>query len=177
MTEISIAPLAAKEAVLDSLLVDQQRHAGQAQRLQEFILKNIPLAESMQLTVTKLDEQGGLHLRAPLDSNNNDKQNGFGGSISSLLMLSGWGWLQLANETIGFSRNIVIHKAQMSFDLPVTHDLVAVCPAPLQSNWHRYCSTYYKRQRARLPLQPLLLLPDGKIAARMQAEYVATQVE
>ncbi len=174
---MSIAVMDKQAGVTAGLQRGDDGGVAQCRRLQAYILENIALARAMQLEVCGIDDEGGLRLTAPLISNINDKQNAFGGSIGSLLMLSGWGWLQLANEAHGFGRNVVIHKAQITFELPVTGDLIAVCSAPSESAWQRYSATYQKRQRARLALQPVLLQSDGTVAASMQAEYVATQVK
>lgn len=163
-----------KSVTLAKLTVGKDRGAGQCRRLEATILDTIPLARAMQLRVLKIDRDSGLHLRAPLDPNINDKGIAFGGAIASLLILAGWGWLQLANQGAGMTRDIVVQRTSALYELPCKGDLSVICPAPYQSGWQRYCTTYAKHKRARLSLQPLLLQADGSVASSMQAEYVAT---
>lgn len=166
-----------RTGTLARLPLGDDRGAAQCSRLQAAILEAIPLARAMQLQVVKVDKHGGLHLRAPLAPNANDKGNAFGGAIGSILILAGWGWMQLANEAAGLSRHVVIQRSQGLCELPCSDDLKVICPAPYESDWERYYLTYQKHQRARLRLQPLLLLSDGSVASSMQAEYVATDPE
>lgn len=159
---------------LARLPVGEDGGAGQCRRLQAAILEVIPLARAMQLQVVRIDRNSGLHLHAPLAPNANDKGNAFGGAIASILILAGWGWLQLANQAAGMGRDVVVQRTTGHCELPCSDDLNVICPAPYESEWQRYCMTYAKYKRARLSLQPLLLQADGSVASSMQAEYVAT---
>lgn len=159
---------------LAKLPVASDKGASQCQQLQAAILDVIPLARAMQLQVIKIDQNSGLHLYAPLEPNSNDTGNAFGGAIGCILMLAGWGWVQLANASVGFSKQVVIQHTDGHCELPCGDDLNVICPAPYESDWQRYCHIYQKRGRARLRLQPLLLKADGSVASSMVAEYVAT---
>lgn len=142
-------------------------------QLAAYISAHIPLAAAMQLQVVGLDADAALHLQAPLPPNRNDKGSAFGGSISSLLTLAGWGWLWLANGRANLQRDIMIYRAEFHYQQPLHDSLQAMCPAPAAAVWDTYRQTLEKRGRARLKLEPVLITADRTVAATMQAEYVA----
>jgi len=149
--------------------------AGQSQAdlLQKYISSHIPMIAAMQVCVLGMDEQGGLRLQAPLSVNVNDKGTAFGGSISALLTIAGWGWLWLANQQANITQNILIHRSTIAYERPLDGDLLVVCPAPDEAAWVAYQRALQSRGRARLLLQPVLLQTQTTVAASMQAEYVA----
>lgn len=147
--------------------------SSECELLQAYMWAHIPLATAMQVRVTSADEQTGLRLHAPLVANINDKGTAFGGSISALLTLAGWGWLWLAHRREGVDKDVVIHGSKIKYKQPLSGDLVVVCPPANNQAWQEYLRTLYKRGRARLSLHPNLLQMDRTVAAKMQAEYVA----
>ncbi len=159
---------------LTRLLLAGNAGSDHCQRLQTTILEAIPLARAMQLQVVKVDNDSGLHLFAPLQPNSNHTGSAFGGAIGSLLILAGWGWMQLANESVGYSRDVVVQHTQGHSRWPCDDDLNVICPAPYDSDWQRYCKIYKKHGRARLKLQPQLIKADGSVASSLVAEYVST---
>lgn len=159
---------------LTRLLLAGNEAGSHCQRLQTTILQAIPLARAMQLQVIKVDSESGLHLFAPLQPNSNHTGSAFGGAIGSLLVLAGWGWMQLANESVGYSCNVVVQHTEGYYQRPCNEDLKVVCPAADESDWQRYCKIYKKHGRARLKLQPQLIKADGSVASSLVAEYVST---
>ena len=140
------------------------------QQLQSFMQENIPLTRAMQIQLNVNDTT--LIIKAPLAPNINDKGTGFGGAITSLLTLAGWGWLWLMNSQHDYSREIVIHRSESIFSLPVKEEICVICKAPDFSDWRAYQNSLTRKGRARLTLTPNVILSNGEIAASLDANYV-----
>ena len=140
---------------------------NECEQLQTYLWAHIPLAAYMQIQVISWDEQRQLRLQAPLDVNINDKGTAFGGAISTLMTLAGWGWLWLAHREVGIDRDIVIHRSQLTYKQPVQEQLVVVCNGVSDQAWKNYLVTLERRGRSRLALQPQLVKNDASLAATM----------
>jgi len=145
--------------------------ATQTASLQAFLLSSIPLAAAMQLQVAVAENASELLLQAPLAPNINDKGSAFGGASASLMTLAGWGWLWLANRSLGLERDIVIAASEISYQQPVYEPLHCRCAGPSASAWQKYRQSMHKRDRARLSLSCELRLADGSLAAAMSGHY------
>ena len=68
---------------------------------------------------------------APLKININDKGTAFGGSLSTITIISAWSLCWLISKELGFnSNNIVIIKNETSFRKPVTKDIICHTKKP-----------------------------------------------
>jgi thioesterase domain-containing protein len=142
-----------------------------AQRLQAEFDRSIPLTRAMGIRVEYYDGQR-LELRAPLAPNVNDKGTAFGGSISSMLTLVGWGviWIECGRADIDC--DVVIHKGNISYNKPVYGELCAVCRAPGADELEQFLERLQKKGRARLQLQSELL-SESDIMALFDCQYAA----
>lgn len=133
-------------------------------------LARIPLAQAMQISVAAAGPDA-VRLRAPLAPNINDKDCAFGGSIGSLLMLTGWGLLSLQMQAAGVVCGIYIQDHALQFLKPGWATLETVALAdPLARE--RLPLQFRQRGRGRATVQAELH-SDGVCCARMQARYVA----
>lgn len=85
------------------------------------VAASVPLTNAMGVSFTEYD---GLNLRldAPLKPNVNDKNTGFGGSITSLATLSGWSLLSLIAHEASENNIIFIGESTMRFLAPTLGD-------------------------------------------------------
>ncbi len=98
--------------------------------LQNKLHNEIPLTKMMELKIQDYNEKE-LITTAPLNININDKGTAFGGSLSTMTIISAWSLCWLISKELGFnSNNIVIIKNETSFRKPVTKDIVCHTKKP-----------------------------------------------
>ena len=100
------------------------------QILQNKLHSEIPLTKLMELKI-KIIIISELVTTAPLHININDKGTAFGGSLSTITIISAWSLCWLISKELGFnSNNIVIIKNETNFRKPVTKDIVCHTKKP-----------------------------------------------
>ncbi len=126
----------------------------QAQReaLQALMHDAIPLARCMAVEVVRADAEG-LVLRAPLSVNANDHHTAFGGSLSALATLAGWGLLYLLVDAPDQRPNIVIQRGTIDYRRPLATDLEAHAALPDDATWRRFTQALHRKGRARIVLR------------------------
>ena len=98
--------------------------------LQNKLHNEIPLTKMMELKIQDYNEKE-LITTAPLNININDKGTAFGGSLSTITIISAWSLCWLISKELGFnSNNIVIIKNETSFRKPVTEDIICYTKKP-----------------------------------------------
>ena len=149
---------------------------NRAQQLEAHLRKQVPLSRDLDLSVVSLDHHGVV-ITAPLQPNINDKGTAFGGSLSALLMLAGWGLLEMETANSGMDCDVVIHSGQVFFDRPVTTLIRVQCCLPGSDEWDRFQYRFQRNGRARIALDPQVLDEQGGIAVRFPCKYVAIRRE
>lgn len=144
-------------------------NADAAAQLETILHSNIPLAQAMGVRVADYDGER-LLLEAPLAPNINHKETAFGGSLSALTVLCGWGLLQLKLEEAGLHKHIVIQESSIRYLRPVAETLRAQCVVP-QDALDRLLRTLHRRDRARIELQ-VTIPRDGEPAVEFSGRYV-----
>ncbi len=132
----------------------------------------MPPVAAMQVEVVRY-EDGALHLHAPLGANVNDKGTAFGGSLTSLMTLAGWGLATLQLELAGERAEIYVADSQVRYLAPLRSDLAAEARAAGGEHWETFLSTLRQRGRARIQLHAQVLLPDGGVCATLDGRFVA----
>lgn len=138
-------------------------------KIQKKILETIPLAKAMQLKVNDLT-QTSIKLSAPLLPNSNDKGTAFGGSIYSLLVLSGWSLISAGMERAEILAEVVIAKSDINFLKPVTGDLLAIAQEFNEGGLKAAIDKTLERGYAKLKVHADLIC-QGEIAATFQGTY------
>jgi thioesterase domain-containing protein len=140
--------------------------------LQAELDQSIPLTRAMQLKVSAWSAKG-LTLMAPLAPNINDKGSAFGGSLSAMLTLAGWGLLWLRTKQSHMACDLVIHRGEIRYVRPVTGPIIALCPQPGALEWQLFADQFASRGKARIRLRPVVLDSAGQEAVTFQSEFVA----
>lgn len=100
------------------------------EKLQNKLHTQIPLTKLMELQIKEYDEKE-LITTAPLEININDKGTAFGGSLSTMTIISSWSLCWLISQELGFdSKNIVVIKNENSYLKPVTKDIFCYTQKP-----------------------------------------------
>lgn len=141
------------------------------QRLEDYLLAQVPVARAMQVRVQELSATG-IALHAPLACNDNHKGTAFGGSQYALAALAGWGLLVAQLWSQELDGEIVIRDGEIRYREPVDGDLVLDC-GPRHSREIAEFLERYRRQRvARITLFGRIAGRRG-LATEFRGHYVA----
>jgi thioesterase domain-containing protein len=131
------------------------------------LFRDIAPAQSMQISLLDYSSRT-LKLTAPLQPNINDKGTAFAGSISSLLVLTGWALVTLQIRDAGFNRDVVIARNETHFKRPVRADMVTEATiAPLDP----LIPALAANQRGDIHVE-INLFSNETLCATMTAQYV-----
>lgn len=136
-----------------------------------YLARHVPITQAMGIRFCSFDERGVV-MTAPLKPNVNDKGIAFGGTLASILALSGWALTDLLLRREGEVADVLIAVATTEYLAPVASRIVARCPLPPAAEAAAFVSAYRLRGRARLRLAASVETAAGE-AARFQATYVA----
>jgi thioesterase domain-containing protein len=113
-----------------------------------------------------------LTLHAPLAPNLNDKGNAFGGSLASVLTLSGWGLVTLELAAAGLQADVYVADSQVRYLAPLYDDLQATAELAPEADWAVFLQRFAERGHASVNLVAQVLA-DGRPAATLSGRYVA----
>jgi thioesterase domain-containing protein len=136
------------------------------------LFRDIAPAQSMQITITDYSSHR-LELAAPLQPNINDKGTAFAGSISSMLVLAGWGLITRCLRDAGIKAEVVVAKSETTYNRPVRAAMCSIAEINTEQS-DRLISELAKKPRASIRIETKLI-SEGKPCATMSAHYVAFQ--
>ncbi len=141
------------------------------QELREYC-RGMPPVAAMQVEVEGM-RGDALRLTAPLSANVNDKGNAFGGSLTSLMTVAGWGLVTLKLRLAGLKAEVYVADSQIRYLAPLYGDLVAEAVFAEGQAWDLFIDTLVQRGRARIQVDARVLLPEGGLATTLSGRYVA----
>ena len=150
--------------------------SDQARRLIQFIRSEIPLAKAMDLQLGRYDGDT-LSLWAPLPPNVNDKGCAFGGSLVSLMTLSGWALVEMALRRAGLDCDVFVAESSVRYLAPVWQDFRSEARLADEASWSTFFTTLAARGRARITVECVVPGEGGQPAATLNARFVAKQRE
>ncbi len=138
---------------------------------QQLLYEQIPITEKMGLRVVEFKPHS-VKVLAILGPNLNHKCTAFGGSISSLMTVCGWGAV-FANINESYpNSHIVIQRSSIEYISPIDKDFMAECNIENQEEIERFLSAYERFGRARIKLN--VYCRDGnKLLSRFEGQYAA----
>lgn len=134
--------------------------------------RGMPPVAAMQVEVEGM-RGDALRLTAPLSANVNDKGNAFGGSLTSLMTVAGWGLVTLKLRLAGLKAEVYVADSQIRYLAPLYGDLVAEAVFAEGQAWDLFVDTLVQRGRARIQVDARVLLPEGGLATTLSGRYVA----
>ena len=139
--------------------------------IEEFFHQQIPLTRAMALRVEACDEKQ-LVLTAPLEINHNHLGTAFGGSLSAMAMVAGYGlvWLILGDH--GREGHVVVRDVSIHFRRPVRGILRAICPRPDETALVEFLKKFASHHTAHLHLK-VSIEQDDHVAVSFQGTFVA----
>jgi len=136
-----------------------------------YLALHVPITKAMGIRLRSFDA-AGVTMIAPLKPNINDKGIAFGGTLASILALSGWALTDLVLREAGEVADVLIAVATTEYRAPVAGRIVARCPRPPTEYLAAFLGAYRLRGKARLRLEAFIETKTG-IAALFHATYVA----
>ena len=97
--------------------------------VEQYLHEHIPLSQAMAVSVIAIDDNGVI-LSAPLAPNINHRNTVFGGSISTLAILSAWTFVHVRLQKLNMSSRIVIQSNSLDYTNPALDDVQAHCLTP-----------------------------------------------
>lgn len=142
--------------------------------VEQYLHDHIPLAKAMEVAVTSLDAPGVI-LSAPLAPNINHRNTVFGGSISTLAILSAWTFVHVQLKILEISSRIVIQSNNLDYTNPAEGDFQAHCLLPESQVWYRFINTLTKRGKGRITLDANVY-SENVLVGKFQGNYVALKL-
>lgn len=141
------------------------------QELREYCRAMPPVA-AMQVDVEGF-QGDALRLTAPLSANVNDKGNAFGGSLTSLMTVAGWGLVTLKLRLAGLKAEVYVADSQIRYLAPLYGDLVADAMFAEGQSLDTFVDTLVQRGRARIQVEACVRLPEDGMATTLSGRFVA----
>lgn len=132
--------------------------------LQTYLHDHIPQSRAMDIGVEDIADKS-LSLSAPLEPNINHRDSVFGGSASSVAILSAWAFLHCKLSALGLSPTLVIQKNSMTYDAPILGQFKAVASLRSEEAWPKFLTTLRRRGKARVEVQAKLYYNEQTVGS------------
>ncbi len=139
--------------------------------LQDFVRSKIPVADFMQITVTKV-ESDLIEVCAPLAPNSNVHGTLFGGSSTAIGLVAAWMLVFMRMQQEGLGSNLVVLRETTNYLRPVTGAFTAIAKFENENIWNDFVAALNRKGRARIPVVSTIR-QDGEVGARIEAEFAA----
>ena len=143
-----------------------------ARKLVTFMRDEIPLAQTMDLQLHAANDTQ-LSIAAPLAPNINDKGCAFGGSLVSVMTLTGWGLVELELRMRGLDCDVFVGESTVRYLEPVWSDFLSEARLADGAGWATFFDTLDARGRARIEVVCQVPGTGDKPAATLEARFVA----
>ncbi|MDC0932205.1 YiiD C-terminal domain-containing protein [Arcobacteraceae bacterium] len=131
----------------------------------------MPLTKFMQLKIQEYNDNK-LITTAPLDVNINDKGTAFGGSLSTITIISSWSLCWLVSQELGFdSKNIVVIKNENRYLKPVTQNIICHTIKPHKEEIQILKEKLEKKGSASLNIKSQII-ENGEVCVEFEGVYV-----
>lgn len=134
-----------------------------------FFHAKIPITRAMGVAVERFDAEA-LVLTAPLDVNHNHLGTAFGGSLSAIATLAGYGvlWMLLDDR----SCHIVVKNSTIQYHRPVSGEIRAIGKCPDTATFSAFRNRFEKKGKARIRLH-VTIEEDGETCVEFEGVFVA----
>jgi thioesterase domain-containing protein len=139
--------------------------------LETYLHTHIPLSAAMQVAVVSATPEA-MTLSAPLAPNINHRSTAFGGSVSTLAILSAWSLVNLRLKAEGLHTRLVIQSNRMDYDAPIESDFTATATLADEGAWPLFLKMLARKGRARCVVQSVVRCGDA-VGGRFEGEFVA----
>jgi thioesterase domain-containing protein len=141
------------------------------EELEKKLHNEIPLTKVMKLKIDKYTNKE-LITSAPLAININDKGTAFGGSLSTITIISSWSLCWLISKELNIdSKNIVVIKNENSYLRPVTKDIICNTKKPTKEEISVLKAKIDKKGSASIKIESKII-EDDNICVEFEGTYV-----
>ncbi|MCH2450421.1 MAG: thioesterase domain-containing protein [Gracilimonas sp.] len=138
--------------------------------IEQYLYKHIPITKALGVKVVSFS-QDEVKFEAPLSNNINHRSTAFGGSISSLLITTGWSYLRmLFNEEESVPR-IVIGRSATNYIKPVKDDFTSELIIPEKEAIEKFMEMYGRFGKARITLKAKIKNSED-VLAEFEGDFV-----
>jgi thioesterase domain-containing protein len=141
------------------------------QELEQTLHRSIPLSQAMQVSVLELSDDL-LLLGAPLAPNVNHRGTAFGGSVSTLAILSAWSLLYCRLKHSAVAGSVVLQRSSISYDRPIGSAFSACAALAPGAPWALFVRTLERRGKARISVAARLIC-EAEEVGNFVGEFVA----
>lgn len=136
---------------------------------EQFLHTQIPLSRAMGVKIEICDQKEFV-ITAPLAVNHNHLGTAFGGSLSAIATLVGYGllWLQLGDR----DSHIVIGRSSIFYRHPVRADIRAICRRPDDETITAFKTKFNRTGKAKITLQ-VTIEEDDRVCVEFEGVFVA----
>ncbi|WP_341897713.1 YiiD C-terminal domain-containing protein [Ferrovibrio terrae] len=149
--------------------------AESARALETYLHTHIPLSAAMQVAVVSAAAEA-VTLAAPLAPNINHRSTAFGGSVSTLAILSAWSLVNLRLNAEGLHSRLVIQSNHMDYDAPIESDFTATATLADPAAWPLFIKMLQRKGRARIVVQSRVRC-GAVTGGRFEGEFVAFRLD
>ncbi len=143
------------------------------EKLQRYIEENSPIVKDMGFIVEEIGDER-IVVSGEYCRHINHTKSVFGGSISSVMTLAGWGRVRLLIEDFDPAATVVIKSNSTEFIKPVTEDYIVYTQPIDERRIGKFRKTYEKFGRGRVEVGACLTHRGStEVLARFQGEFVA----
>jgi thioesterase domain-containing protein len=134
-----------------------------------FLHEKIPITRDMGVAVEYYDADQ-LVLTAPLEPNHNHLGTAFGGSLSAIATLAGYGllWLELDDS----DSHIVVKSSTIQYRHPVRETIRAVCKRPDDAMMKAFRKKFARNDKASIELA-VTIEENGRACVDFTGVFVA----
>ena|SRR5436190_1601463 len=111
-------------------------------------------------------------LFAPLAPNINHRETVFGGSVSSLALLTAWALIYLRLQAEGFDSRLVVQRNTIHYARPIAGDFTATATTP--AAWSSFVRTLRRKNRARIAVTVELRSEENSVGT-LEGDFVALE--
>ena len=119
---------------------------------EKFLYQSIPITKAMELSVIDFTPSK-VKISAKLEPNINHKSTAFGGSINSLMTITGWSLVFANIKDIDPNAHIVISKSNIKYLKPIRKDFIAECILTNEGDRRKLFEMYNKHQKGFITLK------------------------
>lgn len=141
--------------------------------LQNYIVKNIPIVKEMGFIIEDIGDNQVI-VSGEYKKHINHTNSVFGGSISSVMTLAGWGRVRILIEDIDKNAVILIKSNSTNFIKPVVEDYIVITESLLEKDIEKFKKIYNKFGKGRIMVNAVLKHRNSnEILAEFIGEFVA----
>ncbi|OQY41457.1 MAG: hypothetical protein B6227_05005 [Fusobacteriia bacterium 4572_74] len=141
--------------------------------LQKYIIENIPIVKEMGFIIENI-ENNQIIVSGEYKKHINHTNSVFGGSISSVMTLAGWGRVRILTEDIDNNAVILVKNNSTDFIKPVVEDYIVITEPLIENDIEKFKKIYKKFGKGRIMVKAVLKHRNSDdILAKFTGEFVA----